>query len=70
MSTTLSGYQRDIVKATKCRPQDAEQIEEVMRTETGGVLDHLTASRFNNLAKITWEVVKELRKDNTYPTPE
>lgn len=67
---TLSGYQRDIVKATKCRPQDAEQIEDCMREERGGVLDSLTASQFNNLAKISWEVVKELRKCGTYPTPD
>lgn len=69
MKTQLTGYHRDIVKYTKCKPIDAEQIEEVMRSGSGGTLDHLTATSFATLARASWEAVKELREDGTYDTP-
>lgn len=48
----LSGYRKMISEATGVKnPRALENIEEIMRTLEGGVLDHLTAPEFKRVAK-------------------
>ena len=48
----FSGYQKLISAATKVKdPDTLQDIEEAMRQEEGGVLDHLTKLSFDRLAR-------------------
>lgn len=48
----MTGYAALIAQATDQRdPATVALVEELMREETGGVLDHLSAHRFANLAR-------------------
>lgn len=58
--TTLGGYAKLIAEAGV--PEgDLAETEEVMRTATGGTLDHLTKREFLSLARQAHQVVAVLR---------
>ena len=64
-----AAYERIILEAVvEATPEDAEQIEEVMRTQFS-TLDHLERHELIEYSQEAWEVVKILRKDGIYPTP-
>ena len=50
--TKFTGYQQAISAATGVNdPDKLTEIEEIMRQESGGVLDHLDRQAFNRLAR-------------------
>jgi hypothetical protein len=49
-------YQRLIIDVTGCRPRDAPEVEELMRSEYP-TLDHLSASEFAALARDAYEAM-------------
>ena len=64
----MNFYHEMIAAATGCKKTDLDQIEEVMRTQHS-TLDHLTQSQLFKLARESWTVVQELRRDGTFETP-
>lgn len=44
-------YRDLIIRSTRCTVEQAAQVEELMRLETGGTLDHLTHREFVALAR-------------------
>jgi hypothetical protein len=61
----MSFYKRLIVETLKINDEKLiEEVEDQMRNQCGGVLDHLTKRRFQKEAKIAYEVVKLLQSGN------
>jgi hypothetical protein len=61
----LPGYEQAIFEATSCPQEDATHIEDLMRLQIPtGTLDGITARRFDELARVCQEALKELRLDD------
>lgn len=59
---SLTAYQRDIIEATDCRPEDAEEIEDYMRNVIfHSTLDWQSRSQFNRAAKIAYKDIIWMR---------
>lgn len=56
-------YRQAIIEATRCPEEDAAEIEELMRLDTGGTLDHLTRRQFNALARIARDALAVFREE-------
>ena len=56
----LRGYQPYIQKACGCTDEEAQGVEEMMRLQTGGVLDHLYPDEFDRVAKVALEALRIL----------
>jgi hypothetical protein len=56
-----SGYEGSIREATDCTAEEAAGIEELMRLESGGTLDHLTRAEFHELAEIAHQAYAILK---------
>jgi hypothetical protein len=61
----MSGYAASIIEATGCKPEDVEQVEEIMRASMP-TLDHLTKREFNSLARSAAEALPILRSEGMY----
>ena len=60
----LNHYQQAIVKATKCKPEDAAEIEDLMRGVIfHSTLDWQTKAQFNNGARQAKELLDYMRSD-------
>jgi hypothetical protein len=46
----LTFYRKTIIELTGCAREDARFVEDVMRSENGGVLDHLPRAKFKREA--------------------
>ena len=58
----LRGYQKQIFEATKCKPEDAAEIEELMRDVIfHSTLDWQTKAQFNKGAREAKEVLDYMR---------
>ena len=58
----LNHYQQAIVKATKCKPEDAAEIEDLMRDVIfHSTLDWQTKAQFNKGAREAKEVLDYMR---------
>ena len=58
----LNHYQQAIVKATKCKPEDAAEIEDLMRDVIfHSTLDWQTKKQFNKSAREAKEVLDYMR---------
>ncbi len=71
---SLSAYGLTILEALitgnpNIQPEDTHQIEEIMRTQHS-TLDGLDFRKLKSLARHSWKVLQELRKDGVYETPE
>lgn len=63
-ATQLTGYQQTIVQDSGCPPEQAAEVEEVMRAEVvHGELDHLTARAFRECAREAWAMVMTTRAE-------
>lgn len=55
----MSIYAKPIIKATKCNPEDAGRIEEIMRSYIlGWTLDGISSRTFNAAAKDAKELME------------
>lgn len=60
----LRGYQKQIHEATNCKPEDAAEIEEIMRdTIFHSTLDWQTKRQFNKGARQAKELLDYMRSD-------
>lgn len=60
----LRGYQKQIFEATKCKPEDAAEIEEIMRDIIfHSTLDWQTKRQFNKGAREAKELLDYMRSD-------
>lgn len=59
---SLTTYQRDIIEATDCRPEDAEEIEDYMRNVIfHSTLDWQSRSQFNKAARMAYKDIIWMR---------
>lgn len=59
----MNGYRELIIQATGCPESDANEVEELMRLETGGTLDHLRRAEFKALARVAYNARQILKGD-------
>ena len=62
-------YQQMIIEALGCSEEDAVEIEELMRLETGGTLDHLRRREFNALARLGRDALAVFREEEEKGAP-
>lgn len=62
--TSLTGYQRSIVRDTGCDPADAAEVEELMRSVIfHSTLDWQTARQFRKGAREAYELLQAMRAE-------
>ena len=55
-------YQKAIIKATGCKPEETESIEDIMRNDIfHSTLDWQTKRQFNKGAKEAYEIFKAIQ---------
>lgn len=58
---TYKSYKQRIADATRLTDAaDIDAVEELMRVESGGCLDHYDARRFNSEARISLQVLRAM----------
>ncbi len=61
----LSGYRKAIVEATGCAPEEAEDVEEIMRHDVfHSTLDWQTKKQFDAGARKAYKILKQSRREN------
>lgn len=61
MTTRYTSYQQRIAAATKLTDaDDVRAVEELMRVESGGCLDHLSARDFDAEARTSLKVLRAM----------
>lgn len=56
-------YRQMVIEATRCPEEDAAEIEDLMRLQTGGTLDHLRRGEFDVLARVAMQALVIVRKE-------
>ncbi len=65
----MTYYRKLIIELIQCKPEDARFVEDLMRDNNGGTLDHLTRARFKSEARNALKSVAAVKASCPYWDP-